>query len=231
MSRTKRMSVVLTAGLLAVAGAGVSGPGRDGDDAWTSSFLVEKGELASRGRNAYFVLEPGYTMEFEGGGDRLVIRVLDETRRVDGVETRVVEEREWEGGELAEVSRNFYAISTRTSSVYYFGEEVDIYEDGKIARHEGAWRSGEGGARFGMMMPGDALLGARHYQEQAPGVAMDRVEIVGVDERVETPAGVFEHCIRVRESTPLEKGTEEKLYAPGVGLLVDGKMRLTKFGG
>lgn len=200
------------------------------DEAWTSTFYVEEGELVPTGRNLYFVLEPGHTLEFVGPEGDLVITVLDETRVVDGVETRVVEERETEGGELVEVSRNFFAISRRTNSIYYFGEEVDIYEDGELVGHGGAWLSGENGARFGMIMPGDALRGARHYQEVAPGVALDRAEIVGTSEALTTPAGKFTGCLRVLETTPLEPAAKEyKLYAPGVGLVHDGPMRLLRF--
>ena len=200
-------------------------------DPFTSTFLVDKTELAPAGRNPFFILEPGYQLVLEGADERLVITVTDQTRQVDGVTTRIVEERESEDGHLVEVSRNFYAISARTNAVYYFGEEVDIYEDDQIVRHEGAWLSGQNGARFGMFMPGDALLGARHYQEFAPGEALDRAEIIAIDQTFKTPDAQFEHCLRVRETTPLEpRAKEDKVYAPGVGLLMDGKTRLTSHG-
>jgi len=47
----------------------------------------------------------------EDGRERLTITVLDQTRTIDGVEARVVEERETSGDELREVSRNYLAIS------------------------------------------------------------------------------------------------------------------------
>jgi uncharacterized membrane protein YkoI len=204
------------------------------EKAFTDTFLVEDGDWSSTGSNPFFILEPGYVLVLEGkdeGQDaRLTITVLPETRTVAGVETRVVEEREEVGGKLIEVSRNFFAISKKTSSVYYFGEEVDIYEDGKIASHEGAWLSGKSGARFGLMMPGTPLIGARYYQEIAPGVAMDRAQIESLGETLETPAGRFEKCLKVEESTPLEKGKESKLYAPGIGLIQDGDLRLARHG-
>src|SRR4030095_6201749 len=99
----------------------------------------------------------------EGGNEQLTITVLDETKKVDGVETRVVEERETKNGKLGEVSRNYFAISKRTNSVYYFGEDVDIYKDGKVVNHEGGWLAGVKDARFGLMMPGQATLKAKYY--------------------------------------------------------------------
>ena len=116
-------------------------------------------------------------------------------------------------------------------SVYYFGEEVDIYKDGEIVDHEGAWESGVKDAKFGLMMPGLPLVGSRYCQEMAPDVAMDRAEIVSVDESVETPAGTFNHCVRIEETTPLEPDEREyKTYAPGIGLIEDGTLTLVKYG-
>jgi hypothetical protein len=202
------------------------------DAAWTRAFNVEPGELASAGRNPYFVLEPGATLTLSAGHEQLVVTVLNETRTIDGVETRVVEERETKSGALVEVSRNYFAISRRTNSVFYFGEEVDIYKNGQVTGHEGAWVSGQTGSRFGLMMPGIPLLGARYYQELAPRVAMDRAEIVSLSETLATPAGEFKNVLEVRETTPLEPGaTELKYYAAGIGLVQDGSLKLTSHAG
>jgi hypothetical protein len=81
------------------------------------------------------------------------------------------------------------------------------------------------------MMPAKPALGVRHYQEVAPGQAMDRAEIVSVTETITTPAGTFKNCVKVEETTPLEPGSKEyKFYAPGVGLVQDGAVKLVKFG-
>lgn len=204
---------------------------KDDDTSWTTEFFVEKGELVSSGRNSFFLLEPGYQLILEGGGERMVKTVLNETKIVDGVETRVLEERETKDDKLVEVSRNYYAISKKTSSVYYFGEEVDIYKDGKITSHEGAWLSGVKGAKFGLMMPGLQLVKGKYYQEIAPGAAMDRAEIVSISETVKTPAGEFKNCLKVEETTPLEPANiGYKYYAPGIGIVKDGKLLLVKYG-
>jgi len=198
---------------------------------WTSVFPTEPDELVPTGRNPYFILEPGYTLVLEGGDARLTITVLNETKKVDGVETRVVEERETKGGQLIEVARNYFAISKRTNDVFYFGEDVDMYKDGKIINHEGTWLSGVNGSKFGLIMPGRPLLNARYYQEVAPKVAMDRATIVSVSETVETPAGVFRNCLKVEETTPLQRFvTEYKYYCPGIGMVQDGSLKLVKAG-
>src|SRR5262245_43586475 len=123
-------------------------------ETWTTEFPIDKQDLASIGRNPYFILEPGHSLVLRAGDVELTITVLNETKMVDGVQTRVVEERETKAGKLSEISRNYFAISKRTNNVFYFGEDVDIYEGGKVVGHAGAWLSGVNVARFGLFVPG-----------------------------------------------------------------------------
>ncbi len=234
--RNRRRSILLILLPAALVGAGlatpVQAPTRTG---WADTFAVDRKNFVSAGSNTYFRLEPGYRLKLEGreGLNRvmLLVTVLDEKKLVDGVETRVVEERESKNDRLVEVSRNYYAFDPADRSVYYFGEEVDVYKGGKVVGHEGAWESGKNGARFGLMIPGQVVAGARYYQEIAPGVAMDRAEIVTVDDSLKTPAGEFRGCLKTRETSPLEKGAKEsKVYAPGVGLIKDASLLLVEYG-
>lgn len=206
-------------------GAGAA-PGGDG---WLAAFDVNKADLKPTGTGKYFVLQPGHKMTYAGGDVVLVITVLDETKVLDGVTTRVAEERESKAGVLVEISRNYHAIDTMTGDVYYFGEDVDIYKDGKVINHEGTWLAGKDGARFGLFIPGSPRVGDKFYQEIAAGNALDRFEIVSRTERIETPAGVFENVVHADETTPLEPGHHgNKWYAPGVGMIIDDDLKLTK---
>ena len=116
----------------------------------------------------------------------------------------------------------------KTGDVYYFGEDVDNYKDGKIISHESAWRAGTGGARFGLMIPATPTVGQAFYQEIAPKVAMDRVEVISTSATVKTPAGTFERCVHLRETTPLESDVSQKYYAPGIGLIKDDEFELAE---
>jgi hypothetical protein len=198
-------------------------------------FNLEQCTFVSEGVNPYFKLQPGYTLVLAGGSKdervRLRVRVLDATERVAGVTTRVVEEREWENGELIEVSRNWFAICRPHNSVIYFGEHVDNYENGQIVNHDGSWRAGVNGARPGVIMPGLPILGARHFQEIAPDVALDRAEVIEVNGVQRTPLRTFRGVLVTEESTPLEPGVfETKAYAPGIGLIRDADLLLIDFG-
>jgi hypothetical protein len=202
---------------------------------YTSSFRTEDCTFSATGSNPYFILEPNYRQVLVANesdtGAELTITVLNETREVNGTETRVVEERETENGELVEVSRNFFAICDETNSVFYFGEEVDDYENGAIVGHGGAWLTGEGENKAGLIMPGTILLGAKYYQEIAPNIAVDRAEIIETDGELVVPAGSFDDVLVVAESNPLEPGVEElKYYASGVGLLQEEDLKLAEYG-
>jgi len=231
--RRAATGVFLLACVVAVSSV-VAGQEAAGGRPWTQTFNAAPADLATTGENPYFVLAPGYQLILEGkeagAAVRLVITVLDETKKIAGYDTRVVEERETKNADLVEVSRNYFAIHKTTRDVFYFGEDVDIYKGGTIVNHEGAWLHGTGGAKFGMMMPGTPKAGERFYQEQAPKIAMDRFEIVKIDDRVTTPAGTFERCVRIEETTPLEPADKGlKVYAFGVGLIKDGTLDLVSF--
>ena len=199
------------------------------DKEWTRDFAIEDCDFSSVGANRFFILRPGHRLVLESGTEKVVITVLNDTVMVGKTETRVVEEREYENGELKEVSRNFFAICRKTGNVFYFGEDVDVYSKGKIVRHSGAWRADAKDSQAGLIMPGTILLGARHYQEIAP-TAMDRAEILSTDATLKTPAGTFKNCLRVEETSGLDPGEIcYKTYAPGIGLIQDEDLLLTEY--
>jgi hypothetical protein len=248
-NRISRITTItlLLGGMIVIIGMEVFGQQGKGDisspptsfltdqtsEGWMTSFNLENCDFASTGKNNYFILEPGYQVILEGEEDgeklQLVMSVLDKTKIVDGIETRVVEEKETEGGNLVEVSRNYFAMCRPTNNAIYFGEDVDMFEDGKIVSHEGAWLAGENGSRAGVIMPGKVEIGLKYYQEIAPGIAEDRAEIVSVNDTLETPAGMFRQVLKTEETNPLKPGEKEfKFYAPGIGLIQDEAIKLVK---
>ncbi len=209
----------------------LGGPEQRGEHAkkWSERFGDEECTFVSTGANRYFILRPGHQLVLESRREKVTITVTRETKTIGGIETRIVEEREEENGTLKEVSRNYFAICKQHGDVYYFGEEVDIYKDGKVVKHEGAWRADEKDSRAGLMMPGTTLLGARHYQEISPS-ARDRAEIVGDDVTIKTPAGEFKNCIKIEETSGIKPHEKDyKTYAPGIGLVQDEDLLLTQY--
>ncbi len=223
-----RAVLTVAAAVAVLATAPVSAPEAR---TWQKEFALSDCALSATGRAPFFILEPGFRIVLEDDETKVQITVTNETRKVAGVTTRVVEEREWKDGELYEVAANYFAICDKTKDVFYFGEEVDFYENGKIVRHDGAWLAGKDGAKAGMIMSGAPRPGMKYYQEIAPGVAMDRAEIIRTDEVCETPAGTFKGCMRVKEGTALNPfEVEYKFYVPNIGIIGDEDLRLTKYG-
>jgi hypothetical protein len=104
---------------------------------------------------------------------------------------------------------------------------VDDYEDGKVVSHDGGWLSGVNGAKFGMLLPGKPTVGDKYYLEDAPG-AVERVEVVELDAKLKTPLREFDKVVHCREHDMIDGGESSKWYAPGVGMIGDDAMRLTK---
>jgi hypothetical protein len=185
--------------------------------------------------NPFYPLPVGFLRVFEGiedGAELLLeIEVLDETLEVAGVETRVVQEREYEDGEIVEISWNYF-VQAEDGSVCYFGEDVDIYEDDGTIVHDGAWLAGDGDNLPGIVMPANPALGDVMVQEVAPGIAEDQATITAVGETVTTPFDDFSDTLSMSECSPLEPGhISLKDYARGLGMIVDAEVRLVEVEG
>lgn len=208
------------------------------NQSWTSSFNMGSCNFSSTGTNPYFILQPGYQLVFTGVEDGepldVTVTVSNETKDFgNGILARAVEERTMnsETGDLKELTKDYFAICEQTNSVFYFGEDVNNYEDGKLVDHEGSWLHGSDNARAGLIMPGTILLGSRYYQEIAPDVALDKAELVSMNQTVNVPAGKFNGVIQMNETSDLEPGVEEvNLHAPGIGQVIDNELELVKYG-
>jgi len=231
MRQNMRLIIILTSFTLFTFGC-TDAQNSDGDNSsWQTEFKLSERNLVPTGRNNYFILEPGYQLVLEDRFTKLTITVLDETKVINGITTRVVEEKEWIRGEPYEVARNFFAIDEKSKDVFYFGEEVDFYKDGKIADHSGTWNAGEKDSKAGLQMAGNPVVGMKYYQEQAPSKAMDRAEIISLTDSLNTPAGKFYNCLTTKEGTALNfLEVEFKTYAHGIGLIQDESLLLTRYG-
>jgi hypothetical protein len=176
--------------------------------------------------NPYLPLATGSSWRYEGTDDEgatevVEITVLDETRPVMGVTTRVVRDRVTVDGELVEDTLDWYAQDA-AGNVWYFGEEVKDYEDGRVVSTAGSWEAGVDGALPGIAMPASPRPGETFRQEYFAGEAEDMFEILAVDASIDTPTGTFTDALLTRDWTPLEPGVaEEKLYVAGIGKVAE----------
>ena len=231
--------LLLLSGFLLVAHfAGAQGE----EPEFTADFELDDCLWSNTGGNEYFSLQPGTQslLEGEDDGEELVLQITVlnawrwiSFRTAEGdklkVKTRVIEEREWVDDELVEVSRNYFARCRQTNDIYYFGEDVDIFDDGEVS-HAGAWLAGVNGAQPGLIMPGTFLLGSRYFQEIAPGVALDRGENTAMGLTIDVPYGELDECVEVTETSPLDSpgSSSTKIYCSDVGLVIDDEAELTE---
>jgi hypothetical protein len=154
------------------------------------------------------------------GKDRLRFEVtqLPETKFVEwngqSIETRVTHFVAYMNGRILEVAVDFYAQAD-DGAVWYFGENVDNYENGVIVDHEGTWLAGTDGPP-GMIMPADPQVGDVYRPENVPGFVFEEVTVRRTGMTVDGPRGPVSGALLVRER--LMDGTvEDKIYAPGYG--------------
>ena len=133
------------------------------------------------------------------------------------VETLVFEDREFEDGELSEVAIDYFAQSD-DGTVWYLGEDVDEYKDGKVISHKGAWMYGKDTQTPGVLFPGKPVLGAKFRSEDVSETIRENDEVVSVTETVMTPTGVYRDCVKIREALA-DGSIEYKCYAKGVGVV------------
>ncbi len=165
----------------------------------------------------------------EGGKTMRTVRTRKATKKTfliggKNIAPLALEVREFEADKLKEVTLDYFAQDD-AGTVYYLGEDVTNYRNGKVVGHEGAWEYGKGKAAMGVMLPADPKVGDKYQPENVPGVTTEDDEVISDSETVTTPLGTYKNCIKVKET--LSDGTiEYKVYAKGVGMVVDDTLQL-----
>lgn len=171
--------------------------------------------------NPYFAIPVGKKMVYEAetpeGPERIEILVPGWTREVMGVQTLVFWDRVYLNGQLIEDTRDYVAQHKATGDVWYFGEHVDNYENGKLIDHKGMWIGGVDGAQPGIWFSGNPQPGLEYRQEYYAGKAEDAARVESVTEPVTVPAGTFTDCVKVLEYSPLFTATAHKYHCREVG--------------
>ena len=174
--------------------------------------------------NKYFSLPVGkkmiYEAETKDGLEKIVIEVTSETKVIEGVTTVVYLDTVYLNGQLHEITRDYLA-QHRNGDVWYFGEEVDNYENGKLKDHAGTFIHGKDGAKAGIWMKAEQKVGESYRQEYFKGEAEDMRDVVAAGLTVTTKLATYTDCVKVYDWTPLDvKSREHKTYCPSVGSLV-----------
>jgi hypothetical protein len=181
--------------------------------------------------NRWLPLTPGANTVLRGtvrGDDgvlhqhSIVATVTDLTKKINGVRTLVVFERDFDNGQLEESELAFEA-QDRAGRVWNIGEYPEEYEDGSLTGAPSTWISGVAHATAGVGMLAHPRLHARSYmQGRAPEVDFfDCAQVAKTHQRTCVPVGCFNDVLIIDEWAPLEPegGHQLKYYAPRVGAI------------
>ncbi len=154
----------------------------------------------------------------EGKPFRTEVTLLPETKPIEWggrtVDTAVIQYVAYLDGRIHEVALDWYAQAD-DGSVWYFGEDVFNYEDGKVADTEGTWIASDE-TPAAMIMPAKPAVGNVYRPENAPGVVFEEVRVEKVDQTVASPSGDISGAIEVME-LHMDGKREGKVFAPGYG--------------
>lgn len=160
----------------------------------------------------------------EGKPYKAEIDLLPRTKTIEwaggSTEVAVARHRSYLKGELVEIAWDYYAQGD-DGGVWYFGEDVNFYKNGKVVNHEGAWLAGQGGAPPGLLIPGKPRPGQVFWSEDhAEEGIIERDKVIRLDESVKTPEGTSSNGLLVRAIQ--DDGTkEEKTYVRGLGVVLE----------
>jgi hypothetical protein len=171
--------------------------------------------------NPYLPMIPGTVRIYEGDDDghfrRDVVRILHETRVIEGVTCTEMYQEVYRDGELAEATSHWYA-QDRDGNVWVYGEDSLEYEDGHAVTSEDSWLAGVGGMRPWMVLAGDPQVGDVYLGANPTG--REQVQVLSVNDSTSVPAGRFENCVAVEESDPDDpEDVDLIIYGPGAGMV------------
>ena len=172
--------------------------------------------------NPLFPLRPGRTLVYAGTKDgkhaRDTFLTTSRTKVIDGVTTRVVEDRLYLNKVLEERTSDYYA-QDRCGNVWYFGEDTATLDrKGNVVDTEGSFRAGVDGAQPGVFMQANPELGRWFRQEWYQGHAEDTFRAINLSTPVTVPYGTFPDALQTEEQTALEPDVlDNKYYVNGIG--------------
>ncbi len=221
MSRLGRS--VMTAALAVLTFAACGG------SAGRTQASTDKAQFSQPTRidNRWFPLVSGMQFVYEGraaeGGQplphQLVFTVTGLTKMINGVRTRVLWDRDYDAGQLAEGELTFHAQDD-AGNVWNFGEYPERWDKGRLTGAPDTWIAGLDKARRGIVMPAGPRLGTPSYSQGiAPAIDFnDRAQVDKTGQKTCVPAGCYDNVLVTKEWSVPEPGAFQfKYYATDVG--------------
>jgi hypothetical protein len=183
---------------------------------------ITPGNFSPSVTNPLFPLKPGRTLVYTGTKDNKkalnIFTTTSRTKVIDGVTTRVVEDRLYLDNTLEERTSDYYA-QDRCGNVWYFGEDTATLDpQGHVISTEGSFHAGVDGAQPGVFMQAHPQVGRRFRQEWYQGHAEDTFRVLSLSASVTVPYGTFNHALKTEETTALEPAVvDNKYFVKGIG--------------
>jgi hypothetical protein len=184
--------------------------------------------------NPYLPLRPGTLYRFRGVGDDgktrelNTVKVTHRTKRIMGIDARVVLDQVFSGGKPEERTFDWYA-QDKHGNVWYMGENSSNFEHGHWVRDDGSWTAGVGNGKPGIIMLAHPRRGDAYRQEYSPGHAVDQAKVLGISTRpVRTPFRTFTRTLVTREYSTIDRQYEKKWYARGIGVVQEDALTQSK---
>jgi len=205
-----------------------SSPTGSGLPQGSEAVKLDPAEFTTKIDNPYWPMSPGSKWVYsetdtQGTHEKAVVVVTNKTKTVaNGIEARVIRDTVSENGTPVEVTDDWYAQDS-AGNIWYLGEYVTNYNNGKVVDHAGSFEAGVDGAQPGIALPANPAPGMDYRQEFYKGVAEDKGAVITVgEEQVEVPFGHFNtDILMTRDLVPLEPKVQElKFYTPDVGPLL-----------
>jgi hypothetical protein len=180
--------------------------------------------------NPWSPLKPGtqYALTGEtiaGSGllpHEVIFTVSDVVKPIAGIETRVLWDRDFDNGALAEAELAFFAQDD-AGNLWMMGEYPEEYdpETGAFQGAPSTWIPGLDRAIPGTLMLADPLHGSGYYlQGRAPSIRfLDCAMVYKTGLDVCVPVGCYSNVLETDERGPLEQnsGHQRKYYVRGIG--------------
>jgi hypothetical protein len=180
--------------------------------------------------NKWLPEKPGTQFVYEGSainddGERISRRVVttitDLTKEINGVNTVVIWDRDYDDGRLVEGEIAFHA-QDKAGNVWLLGEYPEEYEEGgKFVGAPSTWIAGMEGAKPGILMRATPRPGTSSYsQGLAPASEFtDRAEVYKVGQKTCVPVDCYQNVLVTNEwdAAAPEEGVQRKYHAPDVG--------------
>jgi hypothetical protein len=186
---------------------------------------IRPNDFSPRVTNPWYPLVPGTTFVYSGVKDNVkavdIYAVSRHTKKIDGVVTRMVNDRLLLNGRLAERTTDYYA-QDKCGNVWYFGEDTAELSHGKVLNTDGSFHAGVDGAQPGVYMQANPQLCRWFRQEWLKGEAEDQYRAVSKTAKATAPDGRFAHVLRTEETSALEPGVlDNKYYVKGIGEIIE----------